>query len=279
VKPAHVLAALFVLALTGCATPVSPAPDTPSARLVAGSTSVTAAIPPSSQPASPGATVPPAPTAVPALTAIPVMVTSVPPLPATDTSLAATPPAKPVAKSGEVTVTLLASATEVRFRVREQLAGRSLPNDAVGATRSITGTIVLDETGKVLARTQPFAVDMRTLKTDESRRDSFIQRSTLETAKYPSATFMPRTLSSLASPLPQSGDVSFQMTGDLTVHGVTKSVTWQVTGTVNGEVLTGKATTAITFEDFGMSPPRVAVVLAVEDKIGLEMDYQATRQK
>ena len=112
----------------------------------------------------------------------------------------------------------------------------------------------------------------------ESRRDNFIKRNTLNVAQYPTAVFVPTAVKGLPSPLPTSGDVSFQITGDLTIHGVTKPTTWQVTGKIAGQDLTGTATTNTTFEQFGMTPPRVAIVLSVDDNIGLAIDFHLTRQ-
>ena len=37
----------------------------------------------------------------------------------------------------------------MRYVVREQLVGLELPNDAIGKTSAITGSILLDRTGKV----------------------------------------------------------------------------------------------------------------------------------
>src|SRR5687767_10305976 len=46
--------------------------------------------------------------------------------------------------AGHVSYHVVAPQSETRYRVREQLAGFNLPNDAVGATRAIEGTIAFD---------------------------------------------------------------------------------------------------------------------------------------
>lgn len=173
---------------------------------------------------------------------------------------------------------LTQDGTEARFRVKEQLAGRNLPNDAVGTTQAVTGAIVIQPDGKIDATKSKMVVDVSSLKTDESRRDNFIKRNTLQTDQYPTATFVPTAVQGLPSPLPASGDVTFQITGDLTIHGTTKSSTWQVKGTITGQDLKGSASAAFKFGDFNMSPPRAAVVLSVEDNIRLELDFHLTRQ-
>ena len=75
-------------------------------------------------------------------------------------------------------------------------------------------------------------------------------------------------------PLPASGSFTFTLTGDLTVHGVTRPTTWRVTAEARGGGFSGTASTRVTFADFGMTPPRVMVVLSVADTIGLEYDFR-----
>jgi len=94
----------------------------------------------------------------------------------------------------------------------------------------------------------------------------------LNTDQYPSAVFVPSEVSGLPSPLPQSGDVSFKLTGNLTIKDVTKPVTWDVKGSVSNGKATGTATTTFKFEDFNLTQPKVPVVLSIEDHITLEAD-------
>jgi len=192
----------------------------------------------------------------------------------------ATPTSSPTsapAASDALRFDLVKEGSQARFRVREQLVERSFPSDAVGSTDAISGSITLTPDGQVVRDQSKFTVDLRGLKSDSSRRDRFIQGNTLETERFPTAEFIPSAVTGLARPLPTSGQASFKVAGDLTIHGVTKPVTWDVTAQVNGREVTGQATTRVTFEDFGMSPPRVAVVLSVEDNIQLEVDFHLIR--
>ena len=89
---------------------------------------------------------------------------------------------------------------------------------------------------------------------------------------------MPTEAAGLPSPLPTSGEVTFQLTGNLIIHGVTRPTTWEVTGQVNEQEFTGIAKTNFTFADFGLTIPRVARVLSVEDNIRLEYDFLLVRE-
>ncbi len=168
---------------------------------------------------------------------------------------------------------------EARYRVREQLAGLSFPNDAVGVTSAVTGTIVVDAaTGRVQANASRIVVELAGLTSDQNRRDNFIRTRTLETEQHPTAVLVPTELRGLAWPLPATGTVTFQLIGNLTVKQVTRSTTWEVTLDLSGATMTGTATTSFTFADFAMTKPRVASVLSVDDTIRLEYDLRLIRQ-
>jgi polyisoprenoid-binding protein YceI len=176
--------------------------------------------------------------------------------------------------TGQILLQFAPSGNEARYRVREQLANVSLPSDAVGRTSAISGAIVINADGSVASDQSKVSVDITGLKSDRSQRDRYLQGNVLQTSKYPTVEFVPTSATGLPSPLPTSGAVAFKLTGDLTVHGVTKPVTWDVTATAtDGNDLAGTATTSFAFADFGLTQPRVPVVLSVEDTIKLELDF------
>ena len=155
--------------------------------------------------------------------------------------------------------------------------GKTLPSDAVGTSKSVSGALVLGADGSVLTDQSKITVDLTKLQSDESRRDNFIKMDTLQTSRFPMATFVPNAVEGLPTPLPTSGQATFQLSGDLTVHGVTKPVTWEVTATFADTSVSGSATTAIKITDFGMTPPRAGPVLSIEDGLTLELAFTAAR--
>jgi polyisoprenoid-binding protein YceI len=163
---------------------------------------------------------------------------------------------------------------EARYRVRERLMNHDLDNDAIGATREITGTLVAYPDGRVVRDSSRIVVRVTSLKSDQERRDGFLQRRTLETTKYPTVELVPTSLSGLPKTLPTSGNVTFQLFGDLTIHGVTKPTAWTVAARLESGTIAGKATTAFTFADFALDQPRVPVVLSVADTVKLEFDFR-----
>jgi polyisoprenoid-binding protein YceI len=185
----------------------------------------------------------------------------------------------PVRQSQEAVSRWVITAPDnrARYRVREQLAGLDFPSDAVGETTAVTGSLVLADDGSVVAEESSFTVDLTTLKTDNDRRDGYVQRRTLETEAYPEATMVVQELRDLPFPIPTSGTHSFTISGELTLHGVSRATVWEVTADFGEETITGQARTAFDFAAFNMAVPSVARVLSVADDIRLELDFRLAR--
>lgn len=86
---------------------------------------------------------------------------------------------------------------EARYRVREELLQVGL-TDAVGTTKAVRGEVRLQD-GRVSGE---FVVDLRELKSDQARRDNYLRQRTLETDRYPFATFRPKEVRGLPNPCP-----------------------------------------------------------------------------
>ena len=120
----------------------------------------------------------------------------------------------------------IADGSTASYRVQEQLAGINFPSEAVGTSTALTGTILLKPDGSVDSSQSKLSFDLRTLKSDQDMRDGYIQKRTLETDKFPTADFVPTKIQGIPTPLPMMGQAGFQLTGNMTIHGVTKEITW-----------------------------------------------------
>ena len=197
---------------------------------------------------------------------------------ATATSDTSEGSAAPALSPSAIQYVLVPANSEASFAVREQLAGRDLPSDAIGTTKNITGTVTINPDGTIDPAHSQFTVEVGTLQTDVSMRDNFVRRNILHTNQYPEAVFVPKSVSGITPDIHQTGQVSFKMTGDLTIQNVTKSVTWDVTGNITNGEATGTAVTSFTFEDFNLNQPRVPTVLSIVDKITLTIKVDLKRQ-
>jgi polyisoprenoid-binding protein YceI len=170
----------------------------------------------------------------------------------------------------------VAAGTTATYRVREQLARLNFPNDAVGTTSTVSGALVVRPDGS-FAPESKLTVDLRTLKTDEDRRDAFVRENTLETNRFPTTDFVPHRHKGMPVPLPSSGSANFQLVGDLTLHGVTAEATWDVAATFAADTVTAKATTRFNFAKFKITVPKIFGLLSVDDDIRLELDAKLRR--
>jgi polyisoprenoid-binding protein YceI len=187
------------------------------------------------------------------------------------------PAAKPAAPAA-VHFALAPTGNQARFIVREQLTTIESPIDAIGTTTAITGGITLTPSGSIDPARSRITIAMDSLASDKENRDKWIRSHTLRTDSFPTATLVVKELQGLPKTLLTTGTLALKLAGDLTVHGVTKPWTWDVTLTVDGNDFTGKATTHIKFGDFGMDQPRLMIVISVVDDVKLEYDFHFVKQ-
>jgi polyisoprenoid-binding protein YceI len=166
------------------------------------------------------------------------------------------------------------AASKVTYVVREKLAALPVESDAVGTTSQISGEIHLTREGLAAGETSAFRVDLRTLRSDESRRDNYITTNTLRANQFPFAEFVVESVSGWPANYVDGTEVSLDLTGNLTIRGVTKPVTWQVKARRQGGVLTAIADTTIKMSDFGITPPDVGIAKA-QDSVRLQLELLA----
>ncbi len=120
-----------------------------------------------------------------------------------------------------------------------------------GEFSGVAGTVVIDadapENSRVDAR-----IDATTIHTRDEQRDAHLKSADfLDVEKFPTITFVSKKIA--------GSDGEWKVTGDLSIHGVTKEATLDVEGPAPevkdpwGNVKTGAtATTKINRKDFGL---------------------------
>ena len=170
----------------------------------------------------------------------------------TDTSPQATDSALPSDVSGVWKAT---TKSTLGYRVKEVLGG--LDAMAVGRTDQITGELVI-EASRVMAAT--FSVQVETITSDSSKRDNQFTGNIMDVSTYPTADFVLTTPIDFRSiPLP-GVQLTAIATGDLTLHGVTRSVTFEFTTEYASNVIGVLGSIDITFADYGIANPSNAFV-------------------
>lgn len=214
--------------------------------------------------------------------ASPAPATEVPPLPAaTATSPVADPPtaaAEPAASSGDDVraYAIVAEQTKASYAVGEIFINQNNRyNLAVGATNVVNGEIFLNFTHPEQSTVGPITVDISTLKSDSGRRDNAIRRDWLESSTYPIVTFTPVEIKTLPAEYADGTEITFEIVGDLTIRDTTRPVTFSVTARLEGEKLTGTATTTILMSDFNFEAPDIGGILKAENEARLELKFVA----
>ncbi|MBM3658844.1 MAG: YceI family protein [Actinobacteria bacterium] len=159
------------------------------------------------------------------------------------------------------------------FRVQEELASIGAKT-AVGRTPDVTGGISIDGTTITEAS---FEVDMTTLTTDSGLRDNAIRNQAIETSRFPTAIFKTTKPIDLGAIPAEGQEITVDATGDLTLHGVTKSVTIPLTAKRQGDVIAVVGSLEIPFADYSINKPSSVAVLSVEDKGVMEVQLFLTR--
>lgn len=174
---------------------------------------------------------------------------------------------------------IIPEQSEASYAVQETFLSQNLPNKAVGKTNAITGTFQFSMDGKPTGQVTNITVDLRTLKSDSDRRDNIIRTRWLESNTYPYAEFTSTDVQGVPESYTEGQEVSFKLLGNMTIHNTTKPVTFDVTGKLEGDTVTGTATTRLNMVDFGFEPPNIAGVVSVQDGVDLTINFTAKEQK
>src|SRR5258707_9025644 len=128
----------------------------------------------------------------------------------------------PIPSTGLQTFQIVPAQTTASYSVFEDLILQNKPNnDAVGTTHSVQGSFKIRTGTSPLIAAMNITVDLRTLQSDASRRDNYIQQNTLQTDTYPYATFVSVSTQGLPVSYSDGQTIHFQITGNLTMHGTT----------------------------------------------------------
>ena len=148
------------------------------------------------------------------------------------------------------------------YRVREELATVGATT-AAGRSSAITASIEFDGSAITAVNVE---VDMTQLQSDQSRRDGALRQQAIETNAYPTSSFV------LTKPIPldavpaEGETISVTAVGDLTLHGVTRSVELPLEGQLTDGLVVVIGSIEIVFADYDIEQPRAGIVISVEDR-------------
>ena len=165
------------------------------------------------------------------------------------------PSSTPTPNVGITGTWLATSESTVGYRVKEVLGG--VDTEGVGRTNQVNGSLTIQDTTLL---STVFEIDVASIKSDSSKRDSQFSGNIMDTATYPTATFRLLTPIELGS-IPADGQsITATAQGELTMHGVTQQVSFDVTAKIANGIIGVLGSIDITFADYGIANPSNAFV-------------------
>ena len=155
----------------------------------------------------------------------------------------------------------------VGYRVQEQLASIGA-NTAVGRTPNVSGTLTIAGTKLTAAS---ITSDLTALQSDDQRRDGQLVSHGIETGTYPTATFSLTAPVDLGADPTDGHEIDVTATGQLTLHGQTKTVEIPLKARLSGSIIEVVGSLPIVFSDYGIVKPTSFAVLTVADQGTMEL--------
>ena len=151
---------------------------------------------------------------------------------------------------------------------------RHIISQVPGSFAKIAGTIVIPDHEKLTQSSVDVTIDVNSVNTNNEKRDDHLRTDQFfDVAKFPTATFK-------STSWVVADDDVYDVTGDLTIKGVTKPVTVHVMALgfakgMNGKPISGwRATVSLKRSDFGVNGPSM-LGKALGDEVVVTADVEA----
>jgi polyisoprenoid-binding protein YceI len=180
------------------------------------------------------------------------------------------------AAAGATVYKLVPGESVLQYEVGETFLNQgNVFNLAVGRTSQVAGEVTLDPATPQNSALGTFTADISQFASDSDRRDNAIRGRYLESSKYPTVTFKPTAVEGLPQTYQEGQEITFKVSGDLTIRDVTKPASFDVTAKLSGGALSGQAVTTILMSDFGFGPISIAGILNTEDQAKITLTFVA----
>jgi polyisoprenoid-binding protein YceI len=205
------------------------------------------------------------------------------PLALSTASPAATAPAATSATSaGLAGAWTVSQGSLAGYRVSEVFAGTTSPHEAVARTSVISGGLSVQQgSGGLEVSGLRFTAQLAGLHSidtvagrDVAFRDRIVSQ-TLSVSQYPTATFQSQG-AAVPAALESGQTVQLTIPGQLTIHGVTRSVQVSVQARLSGGQVQAAGSTSFVMTDFGFGPPALPIT-TVDPHV--TMDFQLVLAK
>jgi polyisoprenoid-binding protein YceI len=166
--------------------------------------------------------------------------------------------------------------TSAQFAVKHMMV-----STVRGAFQKVAGKVNIDETD-ITKSTVEATIDVASVNTRVEQRDNHLRSPDFfDVAKYPTITFK-------STKVEKGAGEGMKVTGDLTIHGVTKPVVLEMEGLTpdvkdpwGGTTRGGSATTKISRKDFGMTWNKAIESggVLVGDDVAITLDFEMKKKQ
>ncbi|WP_224248049.1 YceI family protein [Hyalangium gracile] len=172
--------------------------------------------------------------------------------------------------------TIDTSHSSANFTIKHMMV-----SNVKGNFSNVTGTVNVDDKD-ITKSTVEATIDATTINTNDAKRDGHLKSPDFfDVAKYPTITFKSKKVE-------KAGDNKLKVTGDLSMHGVTKEVVLDVDGPTkevknpfSGTPTAGlTATTKINRKDYGLNWNKAleAGGVLVGDEVAVTLEIELARK-
>lgn len=177
---------------------------------------------------------------------------------------------------GLVVYKIIPGDSQLQYEVGEVLLNQNNRfNVAIGVTPQVSGEISIDLENPQNSSLGPITADISLFKSDSNRRDNIIRDRFIETARYPMVTFVAHEIRGLPESYQEGQELQLQIAGDLTIRETIRPVEFQATVKLEGDTLSGTATTTILMSDYEFGPISMVGILNTEDEVLVTLNMVA----
>jgi len=172
------------------------------------------------------------------------------------------------------------SASSVTYEIDQiNLAQGNAVSVAAGSTSQVSGAILIDFKDPRNTQITTITVDISRFTSDSAQRDQAIRENWLQSLTYPLAIFVSKEIKGLPSSDPDQEQLNFTVSGDLSLHGRTLPITFDVSAKVQDEFLNGIAIGSLALVDFGIDPPLVPGKWQAGNLVTIRFIFEAKAEK
>jgi polyisoprenoid-binding protein YceI len=162
----------------------------------------------------------------------------------------------------------LTDGSRAIFTLDEELRGT--PATVVGTSTIVLGEMLFDPSDAASLQIGTILVNARDFMTDSGNRNRAIRGPILDADTFEFIEFTPTSIDGL-----DGTGSSFTVTGDLKIRDVINPATFEVTASLEGEVVTGTATAVVDRTQWGLDIPNAPGVANVSESVTLVLEFTA----